>query len=313
MAEVTINYKDAAIATMDASGTKTLQTQGKYCEDDIEVVYARPSAPSGTKQISITQNGTTTEDVAAYANAEITVNVQGGGGGYSADDIALGTPISGAINLTLSGNDKIRQYAFANTGITSVSAPTLVRASGNYCFSDCTSLTTVNLPLFAESDSRYGGNLFTRCTALVNVNAPLIRPGAGQFDGCTALKTYVNTTAYNQGIGSYAFRNCSNLEALDLNSVTQFSAVYAWGGTAKLAVIVLRRTDAIIPCSSASNVPDSMKSGGIGCTVFVPSALKSQYEQATNWSTLVADGKLTFAAIEGSIYENAYADGTPIT
>lgn len=80
MAEVTINYKDAAIATMDASGTKTLQTQGKYCEDDIEVVYARPSAPSGTKQISITQNGTTVEDVAAYASAEISVNVQGGGG-----------------------------------------------------------------------------------------------------------------------------------------------------------------------------------------------------------------------------------------
>lgn len=43
MAEVTINYKDAAIATMDASGTKTIQTQGKYCEDDIEVVYTRPS------------------------------------------------------------------------------------------------------------------------------------------------------------------------------------------------------------------------------------------------------------------------------
>lgn len=37
--------------------------------------------PTGTKQISITQNGTTTEDVTNYANAEITVNVSGGGGG----------------------------------------------------------------------------------------------------------------------------------------------------------------------------------------------------------------------------------------
>ena len=33
------------------------------------------STPTGTKQISITANGTTTEDVASYANAEITVNV----------------------------------------------------------------------------------------------------------------------------------------------------------------------------------------------------------------------------------------------
>lgn len=34
------------------------------------------TTPTGTKQISITQNGTTTEDVAAYANAEITANVE---------------------------------------------------------------------------------------------------------------------------------------------------------------------------------------------------------------------------------------------
>ena len=33
------------------------------------------STPTGTKQISISQNGTTTEDVAAYASAEITVAV----------------------------------------------------------------------------------------------------------------------------------------------------------------------------------------------------------------------------------------------
>lgn len=33
------------------------------------------STPTGTKQISISQNGTTTEDVAAYANAQIVVAV----------------------------------------------------------------------------------------------------------------------------------------------------------------------------------------------------------------------------------------------
>lgn len=44
---------------------------------DNELTFVRPT---GTKQISITENGTTTEDVAAYASAEITVNVSGGGG-----------------------------------------------------------------------------------------------------------------------------------------------------------------------------------------------------------------------------------------
>lgn len=42
MSDVTINYKGSSIATMDASGTKTLLTEGKYCEDDIEVVYVSP-------------------------------------------------------------------------------------------------------------------------------------------------------------------------------------------------------------------------------------------------------------------------------
>lgn len=45
MSDVSINYRGSSIATMDASGTKTLQTEGKYCDDDIEVVYTKPSAP----------------------------------------------------------------------------------------------------------------------------------------------------------------------------------------------------------------------------------------------------------------------------
>lgn len=78
MSDVTIKYKGQSIATMDASGTKTLGTHGKYCEGDIAVEYTKPAAPSGTKQISITENGTVTEDVTNYASAEITVDVQGG-------------------------------------------------------------------------------------------------------------------------------------------------------------------------------------------------------------------------------------------
>lgn len=45
----------------------------------VSAVQAIPTGitPTGTKQISITENGTTTEDVTNYANAEITVNVSG--------------------------------------------------------------------------------------------------------------------------------------------------------------------------------------------------------------------------------------------
>lgn len=40
--------------------------------------------PTGTKEITITENGTTTEDVTNYATAQITVNVPSGGGGSGA-------------------------------------------------------------------------------------------------------------------------------------------------------------------------------------------------------------------------------------
>lgn len=45
------------------------------------VAVPQGATPTGTKQISITENGTTTEDVTNYASAEITVNVSSGGSG----------------------------------------------------------------------------------------------------------------------------------------------------------------------------------------------------------------------------------------
>lgn len=42
MSDVSINYKGTEIANMSASGTKTLTTQGKYCEDDITINYTKP-------------------------------------------------------------------------------------------------------------------------------------------------------------------------------------------------------------------------------------------------------------------------------
>lgn len=52
MSDVSISYKGAEIAALDASGTKTLLTSGKYCEGDIEVAYTKPSGGSGVQLIA---------------------------------------------------------------------------------------------------------------------------------------------------------------------------------------------------------------------------------------------------------------------
>ena len=43
MSDVTLSYKGSDILELSDSGSATLKTGGKYCEDDIEVEYVKPS------------------------------------------------------------------------------------------------------------------------------------------------------------------------------------------------------------------------------------------------------------------------------
>lgn len=48
MPDIVVSYKGETIATLDASGTKTLLTEGKYCEDDITITYVKASAETNS-------------------------------------------------------------------------------------------------------------------------------------------------------------------------------------------------------------------------------------------------------------------------
>lgn len=283
MAEVTINYKDAVIATMDASGTKTLQTQGKYCEDDIEVVYARPSAPTGTKQISITQNGTTTEDVAAYANAEITVNVQGGGdtlGEWAADTL---------INYENTTLTSLRSYAFAESG---------------------SQIQTISLP----NVTTIGANAFRGCKAR-HINTPSAQSGNGTcWYACPNVETIVLPAWVGGWIVDQMWSNCTKLEAIDFGSnTTEIGRGFLFQSSSVLTVVIIRSNSVIQLRSISSFNGTPFASDGSGGTLYVPQALIASYQAATNWSTILGYTNNQILPIEGSIYETQYADGTPIT
>lgn len=101
MSEVNIKYKGSTIASMDASGTKTLQTSGKYCEGNVEVVYTRPTLPTPTyqtKSIAPTENAQTVTADGGYDALE-QVNV----GAVSSTYVGSGITRRSSSSLTASG------------------------------------------------------------------------------------------------------------------------------------------------------------------------------------------------------------------
>jgi hypothetical protein len=215
MSDVTIKYKGQSIATMDASGSKTLGTQGKYCEGDIGVEYVKPAAPTGTKQISITQNGTTTEDVTNYASAEITVDVQGGGG-YTIEEIATNSAFY-LQNLVLPPNiTTVGDGAFFAKRLASVSGAGVVEIGkkaftadsqiGRHSFTfDFPALETVRLYAFSNNDMGNSPAVITAITCEGSL-----------FESCINLPRVKFTRA--QTIGRDVIYNVSSITSIVINS-----------------------------------------------------------------------------------------------
>ncbi len=66
MADVTITYKGETIAEMSESGSRTLETGGTYCEDDIGIAYVRPG---GGEEYAGPYEATPTQGTQIFATA----------------------------------------------------------------------------------------------------------------------------------------------------------------------------------------------------------------------------------------------------
>lgn len=71
MADITIGYKGSTIAEISASGTTTLGTSGKYCEDNISIAYTKPSGSSyvklGSQEFTINQTSTSATSIGNFS------------------------------------------------------------------------------------------------------------------------------------------------------------------------------------------------------------------------------------------------------
>lgn len=117
------------------------------------------------------------------------------------------------------------------------------------------------------------------------------------------------------------FSGSTGLLGVDFNNIIYLHN-NAFKGCSNLATIVLRKNSIVnLYQIGALNNGTPFASGGAGGTIYIPKALYDHlgdgssldYKSASNWSTLDGYGTITWAAIEGSPYETAYVDGTPIT
>lgn len=214
-----------------------------------------------------------------------------------------GEAFNGCTNLeTLSIGTLSEIGASGFRGCTKLSSPIVLTGTKlqDYTFYDCQRLPSVTV----DNVTTIYSNAFQNCKALTSISLPSVTSMSSSiFNGCTNLTSVSLNPNYAGTGGTSMFANCANLEVLDLKNIKSI-VTRMFENDAKLATLVLRKSDAIATLSGidAFNVTP-FASGKSGGTLYVPQALISSYQSASNWSTILGYENNQIKPIEGSIYE----------
>lgn len=231
------------------------------------------------------KGGTSALMTSAQAKAAVEAIETGGGADLLAKDVT-------DVGYTYSNHDitTFRSQAFNNSPITAIDAP---------------NVTTIGTKGFSYAD-------------ISTAFFPKARPaGSNVFEYGQNLTTVVWLGTNN--VFSSMFYYSKKLKTVDLISPTRIGN-NDFSGCDLLDTLIIRSTS--IPALGNANAFNNVhfKSGGTGGTIYIPKSLYDQlgtgandYQSESNWSVVHGYGTITWAQIEGSIYETQYADGTPIT
>ena len=280
-ADVRVNVPSTGIVP---EGVKEITSNGthdvaQYAQAKVNVPQG--VTPTGTKEISVTQNGEVTEDVSTYKSVHIVTNVpSAGGSGVPQEKYnQLLSVVNGKVRETNFVNEDmtaIKDYLFQNNTVTVSYTFENVKTVGKYAFANSESLmsqtkmSALHLPIAAS----LGDGCFQNCMRLETLDTPNVTTlyGPNIFSRCNFLERIVMPKLATYNLQS--FRNqykppvklldiLGGRNELDLSELTS------------LQTIVIRKTDAVVPLYSI--VSTSVQS------IYVEDTLVEQYKVATNW------------------------------
>lgn len=216
-----------------------------------------------------------------------------------------------------SGSEEQLNALIARTARTIKSSVTGI---GPYAFYNYANLTDVDFPLAEKVDY----NSFEGCSKLENVNLPLVEYiGDACFSGCTSLtkaifpslKEIPSSCFYNcskivdtsfplvTNCKSSAFSGCTSLTKLEFSSLKRLER-RAFNNCTNLNVLILRSEIfccTLLGIDTFTNTP--FASGKAGGTLYVPREMVREYQDSSNWDTILGYPNNQILPIEGSIYE----------
>lgn len=287
---------DLRPVTFTSNGTYTPSGFDGYSQVTVNV-----GAPSGTKQITITENGTVTENVANYANAAITTNV------VNQDYLDALT----ALGVTEDLADSIEALTTYSNGVTGESDTTLSDAvesladgyGGGGGISDGYEITALDADGFPTAVDHYGTEVhrqqywnrtdsdgFWKKLESITFKNAVTSIGTYAFTNCSKLA--VPDLSHVTSIGTGAFQGCSAFTAVSVPELTVFNS-YVFNACANLKTVYLPKCTSCSSQRGFGGCPalETVQLGSVGYTVTtVHDQLFYQLTQSTLTITVYTDG-----------------------
>lgn len=142
MADITMIYKGKQILELSESGQKTIETAGKYCEDDITLEYTKPESASSEEwkyhkiEITIPQSTAVYNVLHTYIKKCVSWRITPNSESTSTNTIAIGTSFS----------DESPAYRLEYNFLGSITTPlgvTINNGTSNYYYTNDQTYNTV--------------------------------------------------------------------------------------------------------------------------------------------------------------------------